>query len=556
MKMMLYHLTGSLRGRTQYFDTADGVSFGIGLECGVVFDGVKDSVVCARHADLSVQDHTPIIRDRSGRDALLVNGRQTTESALKDGDLIQFGEDGPVVRFRLIPEGAPEKKPLKTIVADYRDVVMRAPHPRYLSPVILVRHLLTDIVRYASPAVRIATALLILVPLLTIAMLGGVAYRQHHQALTSQRQMAELLRQLESERLTQAGLERRIEEERRHIAELSRLHEELVGELKASVKQRETARASQAELRAIREQLSTLQGEQRFAEGLVARVGSGVGLLQGGYGFVERGTGRPLRYQGLDREHNPYVDEQGNPVVTVEGAGPPVIIFYAGSGFLVDRSGTILTNRHLIKMWEHYEPTRQAIEAGYKPHLVLLRMFFPGNPEPFKLEVLGVSEAFDVAVLRTDRPPSGSTPLRLAEAEESPKVGEPVVVLSYPGTFESLLGRLARPVSDDILHEARQDPVMLADLLARRNLIRPLATQGHVADFSTDTLTFAASSAGGSSGGPVFDRAGRVIAINYALLRKVGGLNLGLRITRVHELLAQMRITLEPAPDARERVRR
>jgi len=337
------------------------------------------------------------------------------------------------------------------------------------------------------------------------------------------------------------------------IEELSRHHDELVAELKASVRKQEAARASQAELETIREQLRKVEREQRFAEGLAERFGGGVGLLQGGYGFVEKGTGRPLRYQGLDQLGHPYVDKDGDPLVSVEGLGPPVVIYYAGSGFLLDHAGTVLTNRHLVQMWDYYEPARRLVESGFEPRPAMLRMFFPGIPDSFALEVLGVSEVADLAALRTDRAPAGATPLRLAGAEESPIVGEPVVALSYPGTFDSLLGRLAKPLSDALLKEAGENPVLLADVLARRGLVRPLVTQGHVSDISPDTLTFEAGAASGSSGGPVFDRAGRVIAINHAGLHRVGGLNVGLRTKPAHDLLVQLRLAPKPAADVRGR---
>jgi hypothetical protein len=74
MKMMLTHLTGSLRGRTQYFDT-DSISFGIGKQCGIVFDGAKDTVVCPVHAELTVEHGAPVIRDQSRQRALGQRGR-------------------------------------------------------------------------------------------------------------------------------------------------------------------------------------------------------------------------------------------------------------------------------------------------------------------------------------------------------------------------------------------------------------------------------------------------------------------------------------------------
>lgn len=555
MKITLCHLTGSLRGRTQYFDTAS-IDFGVGDHCHVRFDREKDPEICPVHARLSVEDHAPVIRDCSGKSALLINGQRSFESALKDGDLLQFGEGGPLVRFRLAPEESPETKPWRDIVADCRDIVVRTPHPRYLSPLYLVRRLLADIARYGSAAAKIAAAGAVLAPVLLITLLGIVVYRQHLTAGATERRMAELVSQLEAGRLTREEMSRKSEQERQHLTELRRQHEELIATLTASLKEQETARRSRQEIQAIHRQLRALESGQRFAEDLVARFGGSVGLLQGGYGFVEQGTGRPLRYQGFDQLGHPFVDREGNPLVTVEGQGPPIVIFYAGSGFLVDQAGTILTNRHLVRMWDHYEPAREAIAAGFEPRLSLLRIFFPGVSEPFSLELLGVSDTSDIAVLRTDRAPTGSTPLRLAPMDEAPRIGEPVVALSYPGTFDSLLGRLAKPVSDEILHEAGDDPVKLAEALSKRKLVRPLATQGHVSDLSPDTLTFEAGAGGGSSGGPALDQAGRVIAINHAAMRKVGGLNVGLRTKPAWELLRTLHVVVESETDAKARMRR
>jgi len=285
MRMMLCHLTGSLRGRTQYFNT-DSISFGVGEKCGIVFDSVEDAAVCPVHAELTVEDHTPTIRDRSGGRALLVNGERQTEAALKDGDLLQFGEGGPLVRFRLVSNGDGDRKSWREIVSDCRDIVVRRPHPRYLSTVYLLRHLLTDVARYGSPAVRVMAAVALLAPILVITVLGTLLYRQHLAAGEAERHVAELVRQLEAGRLTRTELSRRIEEERRSVLEMRRRHEELMAALAASLKQQ--AARPREELQAIRRQLSALEQAQRFAEAVVARYGNGVGLLQGGYGFHER----------------------------------------------------------------------------------------------------------------------------------------------------------------------------------------------------------------------------------------------------------------------------
>lgn len=535
------HLTGSLRGRTQYVD-ADSLTFGSEPGCGIVFDCEKDPAVCPVHAELTVTDHTPMLRDRTDRHALLINGQPTGEAALKDGDLVQFGEGGPLVRFRLPPDGAADTKPWRHIVDDCRDIVVRTPHPRYLSPLYLARHVLADIALYASPRLKAVTAAVVLMPLAIIIMLGVIAYRQHLKAGAAERRMAELLSQLETGRLTREEIERRIERERQSVEELRREHEELVAQLTTALREREATRRSEAELGKIRQQLTALQQSQSFAEEIVHRFARGVGLLQGGYGFREQGTGRPLRYKGFDQSGNPLLDKDGNTLVTVEGSAPAITIYYAGTAFLVDQRGTVVTNRHLVRMWESFEPAQQAIAAGFDPELRLLRLFLPDTPEPYHLELLGVSGDSDLAVLRTDRVPAGSPPLILASPEEPSRAGEPVVLLSFPASFDGVLARLAKPVSDEALAKAGGHAGKLAEELARRRLIHPLATQGHVSDVSPHVLTFEAGSASGSSGGPILNRAGHVVAVNYAALQRVGGVQVALPARFARELLTRLAV--------------
>ncbi len=537
MRMMLYPLTGSLRGRTLFINT-ESVSFGIGDACGVAFDPVIDAAVCPVHAELSVEDHTPVIHDRSGKNALFVNGQRVSESALKDGDLIQFGDGGPQVRFHCSPDGAPFTKPLKAIVSDSRDIVVRTPHARYLSFLYLAKHILGDIVRHASPAVKVGTALALLMPVASVVGLGLMAYREHQAVVATERRMAELIGQLERGRLTQAEMERQIERERAAAAERQRRQEELIAGLEAKLRQQEAARQSEPGVGALRRQLAALQQERMFAEEVVRRFEGGVALLQGGYGFRERATGRPLRYQGFDAQGNPLLDKDGNTLVTVEGTAPPIVIYFAGTAFLVDRHGTVVTNRHLVRMWEAYEPARQAIESGFEPELVILRLFFPDQPEPYHATVAAVSDRTDLAVLQTDRAPTGMPPLPLAPGGAAVHAGEPIVMLSYPGSFDTLLARASKAVSEDILAAARGDPRRLAEEVSKRALIRPLVTQGYVASVTSTVITYEAASATGSSGAPIFNRDGRVVAVNHATLQRLSGLHLALPIHLAGELLA------------------
>ena len=141
------------------------------------------------------------------------------------------------------------------------------------------------------------------------------------------------------------------------------------------------------------------------------------------------------------------------------------------------------------------------------------------------------------------RPPKDQIPLRLAPANQAIRIGEPIVIMSYPGTVDSILSRLSRTVSEQILSQVGGDPVALPELLATKGLIRPLTTQGHVSDVSKDVVTFEARSSQGSSGGAVLDREGLVIAVNHSSLRGIGGINLGVPIQIIREQLDRLGLT-------------
>ena len=515
------------------------------MDCGVMFDRARDPMVTPLHAELGTQDGTATLRDLSGENALLINNRQIVEAALHDGDLIQFGQHGPLVRFRLLPPQGGPGKPWRYIVADSRDIVVRTPHSRYTSILHLGRHLATDIARYGSPLVKVIALLVTLIPFVLIVMLGVSLYYEYQEVTMSERKIAELLSQLETGRLSRSELEQRISQERGLVQELRREQEQLREKLKTALEEKEAERRSREELRAIQEQLNAIESEQHFAEQVIAKFESGVGLLQGGYGLYEKTSGRPLRYQGFDQDGKPLLDEAGFPLLTMEGDSPHVVIYFAGTGFLIDHGGTVLTNRHLVRGWEIYEPLQRLMVSGFEPSRQFLRIFFPGTVSPYDLEELMVSDQQDLAILRTTSPPKKENPLKLASIHKEIHIGEPVIIMSFPGTFDSIMSRLPKTTVDKVLRAGGLDPMALPEILAAHGLIRPLALQGHVVDITPDVVTYEARVAGGSSGGPVLNREGWVIAVNHSELRSIGGLNLGVPIDFVKAELAKLGLGVE-----------
>lgn len=535
MRLTVEHVAGERQGHTEVVDS-DTVTFGSDRACRIVLGAGVNGMVSPIHAEIAVHAAAPTIRDRSQGQGLLVNGEPVSEAPLRDGDLVQFGDGGPQVRLRFPEQEGGGSKALRTIVEESREIFVRTPHPRFLSVLYLIRHVLRDIAIHASPLGKLAAVLFLAAPLLIILVLGTMLLRQQRAAEATKHRMIQLVSQLQTGILSQAELEQRIEEERRTSAEQARRQEADIALLTTRLKELERQRGAQSELSSIREQLGALHQARSSAVSIAQRFERNVGLLQGGYGFRERRTGRPLRYQGFDKAGEPVVDENGNALVTVEGDGTPVVIHYAGTAFLIDAAGTVVTNRHLVQMWETFEPAKQAVEAGFEPDLALLRLFLPGQAQGHPLSIIALSESYDLAVLKAE----GLTGVEVAPLilyEEAVQIGEPIVMLSYPGSVDVLLARAPAPTMRDVMAAAGRSPVKLVEELARQGLIRPLVTQGHVSDLSPHVLTYEAVSSLGSSGAPIFNQSGAVVGVNHAALSRVGGIHLGLPIRLVKELL-------------------
>ena len=68
----------------------------------------------------------------------------------------------------------------------------------------------------------------------------------------------------------------------------------------------------------------------------------------------------------------------------------------------------------------------------------------------------------------------------------------------------------------------------------------PLSTQGHLGDIVPGHLVYDAQTTGGSSGSPVFNVAGKVIAVNSAYLKPFrGGASFGVPISQALALIPQ-----------------
>jgi S1-C subfamily serine protease len=486
-KLSLEHLSGARRGE---IDTLASLPATIGSGPGVQIHVPGTALL---HAQIVREGNRVLLRDAgSGQDTLLA-GSAVLEVALHDGDILELGSGGPRLRFH---------RTRRVRLLEHQDF-------------------------------RIALALV----LLAGAGLGGWTYRLN-------RQMGGLERALQAVEADRRRLEDRVEEERRkgeanreslenRIEESRRREEELRKRLVDAAGEGDV-RALHGELRGVRSRLVTLEGERAAGERIIREYGAGVCLLQGSYAFFDA-EGRPLRYR-LDGSGQKVREADGSVAADVDGTGPVHAMDFMGTGFLVDRRGSVVTNRHVIEPWWKNAGAEALARDGYQPRLLVLRAFFPRVGEALKAEVHRVSPTVDLAVLKVDVKGRKIPALPLDVSGRGAVPGQPVVVVGYPTGLEAILAKTDGSVVQDILSAQGTSNERITEALSRRGLIRPSTTQGHIGDVTGTDIVFDAPTTQGGSGGPVFNKYRRVVAVEYAMLPQFAGNSYGVPVRYALEL--------------------
>lgn len=539
IKFALVHLSGSQRGKTEEFEV-NRLTVGTDPVNDLTFDPARDPAVSPWHAEFSVEHCDLILRDKGSHGGTFVNQQCITEIILQDNDLVMFGQDGPKIRIRIKPGAYANRKPLHDILCDCRDIAKADQRGWTISTVLFFRHLLSDLAFHATIPVRLFAGMALLLP---FVLLTGLLYSQYSNRLAHERQISGLISQIETGKVSREALEQKIQKEREETAEsLQKLKQE-VEMLTILLQGKEKGHATEEDIVILRQRLKTVEAELAAAEQIISHVRGGVVFIQGAFGFAEKGTGRPLRYQGMDANGLPLRDADGRLLFTFEGDTPEVAVSFTGTGFLVDSKGFMLTNRHLAMPWEMDRAAQQLVESGFEPRLILFRAFFPDITKPFDLQTIKASDKADVALVKFDPGHLKLHVLSLGPGTGKAAVGEPIILMGYPTGLDALIARADQATISEILQKAGENPDNLAQELANRKLIRPLTTQGHIGDTQADQLIYDAQTTFGGSGGPVLNLQGEVIAINHMILRRFGGANFGVPIRFGIELLNEARKT-------------
>jgi hypothetical protein len=524
-QLSLFHLSGPRRGEVDLVETLPAT---IGSELGsqVLVPGVAPL-----HARIIAKGPNIVVENQSPSDGTLLAGEAVEQGILRDGDVLQLGPDGPKLRFRNRDEkGVPLLQALVWARPEGR--------PGLTNTKSVLRALFQEAEARTSHIFRLSVTLLLI-------FVAGLFTWSYLLSRRLQRQLAavqESLRRSEEER---HAFQSRVEEERRRSdtdrktlkakeAEFRERQEQLQKQLaEATSGEVQTLRG---DLTAARGRLEALERENAVGERIIREYGAGVCLIQGSYAFYDE-EGRGLKVK-VDDQGQPQEAADGSTEITIEGTGPLHTVSILGTGFLVDRRGLVVTNRHVGEPWWKDGTAAALAEKGFKPRLVFLRAFFPRVDGPVDLKVERHAEGADLSLLRADLHGQRGIPaLPLDATGHGAVAGKPVVVVGYPTGLEALLAKADGALVQSLIDKTGTRADQLAEALSRKGLVRPSTTQGHIGDVTKTDIVFDAPTTQGGSGGPIFNQEGVVIAVEYAVLPKFGGNAFGIPVSNVLRLL-------------------
>ena len=284
--------------------------------------------------------------------------------------------------------------------------------------------------------------------------------------------------------------------------------------------------------------LKRVESEDDAAQTLIPADVRSVCLLHVAVAFRNQQSGQRLRYAGLNPQGEPLQDSGGNPILTLEGRGPEVKLDVFGTGFLVGMDGRVLTNRHVSEPWWKNDEIGALTSQGFQAEISSIHAYFPGDPRAFNAEIQDISKDADLATMRVDMQDLKRGVLAIDPKASAAVPGEPIVSIGYATGLAAILARTDEDTAQQILTSSGGDVSQVLGQLARRGLIRPLITQGHIGDILADKIVFDAQTTSGGSGGPLINHQGKVIGVTFAILKGFGGSNFGIPIKFSEPLLS------------------
>jgi S1-C subfamily serine protease/DNA-binding response OmpR family regulator len=290
------------------------------------------------------------------------------------------------------------------------------------------------------------------------------------------------------------------------------------------------------QLQETQNRLNRLENEGRVAETIVHTYGPSICLLHVVVEFRDKDSGQLIRV-AADATGKPQVDDKGMVSLATEGTGVPLQLDIFGTGFLVARDGRLLTNHHVAEPWWGNEELKPLLDRGASAFAASYTAYFPGASQGIAAKLDRTSPDADLATLKLQTPaPPHTALLELDDRSNASVSGDPVVLIGYPTGIEGILARAGSDITHQVVENAHEVTQVVSQMAAQ-NLIRPTTTQGHIGDVLKDKIVYDAATTSGGSGAPLFNRDGKVIGVNFAMLNDFGGSNLAVPVRFADELL-------------------
>jgi serine protease Do len=172
-----------------------------------------------------------------------------------------------------------------------------------------------------------------------------------------------------------------------------------------------------------------------------------------------------------------------------------------GTGFIVDKDGTILTNNHVVA------------ENGKEAESISVKL---SDGKELPAHVVGRDQPTDIAVIHIDPKGLTLTPLQLGDSDNM-EVGDWVVAIGNPFGLEHTVSQGIVSGKGRTKEDVPLDPAGFYDFLQTDASINP-----------------------GNSGGPLLNLRGEVIGINAAIHANATGVGFAIPINMVKQLLPML----------------
>ncbi len=442
------------------------------------------------------------------RRAVWVNGQRISSARLAHGQTIEFGETGPLCRCRFFSEHSPVRNSVADILSDIATYFRVSRKPLVSRSVLACGALFGRLTRETGLLFKVTV-------LIAIAAFALLAIQQRQLNALLRQELASATSQLDH---VAAALSR-AQQEALRPGDLTSLREQLEQQLTSNV-----TRLEDLELRST------------ASTRVITRANASVAFLQGVFGFRERDSDRMLRHV-VNSNGVPLITSRGQPLLSLDGAGPEVEMQFTGTGFIVGGKGLMITNRHVALPWEEDGSVQGFNFEGLEPVMMRFIAYLPGRSEPLKMSLLRASETADLAILRYEG--EGEEMAGLSLAAGAPALGDEVIVMGYPTGLRSMLAQSGAKFIARLQQNEITGFWSVAARLAADGFIAPLASRGIVGQVTASTVVYDAETTHGGSGGPVLDTDGNVVAVNTAILPEYGGSNLGVPVRELRALIAE-----------------